>query len=189
MRTDRLGTSNDSRISRFRVRAPSFILSYKSFGLIDLNNDGWLVRSEWRGGEPGFTRLDNSRDNRLSRSDATATAPDGIGVASRSDSVQKAGWRAERTTSSVSSGTSKPAHFERAARLHAAGWILGIRPATERASHRARTSSSKPVGRCSRHALAQRYRGHRRNLLSVSSCSTPLLVKDRPGVRAPRLHF
>ena len=34
-----------------------------------MNHDGWLVRSEWRGTEDVFTRLDANRDNRLSHAE------------------------------------------------------------------------------------------------------------------------
>jgi hypothetical protein len=46
------------------------------FSNIDMNNDGWVTRSEWNMGSSDFTRLDLNRDNRISRfefeSDAAA---------------------------------------------------------------------------------------------------------------------
>ena len=50
-----------------------------------MNHDGWLVRSEWRGAEDGFTRLDGNRDNRLSRTEYDAEVT--------TDATRSAAWR------------------------------------------------------------------------------------------------
>ena len=68
---DRFDVNKDNRISRFEfdsiASASNSSSSYDRFAAVDLNHDGWLVRSEWRGAEDGFTRLDRNRDNRISR--------------------------------------------------------------------------------------------------------------------------
>jgi hypothetical protein len=70
---DRLDANMDNRISRFEfdsVATPSTpATSYDRFATVDLNRDGSLVRSEWRGAEDEFTRLDRNRDNRISRAE------------------------------------------------------------------------------------------------------------------------
>lgn len=72
---DRFDANRDNRISRFEfdtvatVSAPS---SNDRFATVDVNNDGSLTRSEWRGTEAGFTRLDANRDNHLSRAEYDA---------------------------------------------------------------------------------------------------------------------
>jgi hypothetical protein len=73
---DRFDVNRDNRISRAEfdnvvsVSNPSS--DHDRFATVDLNHDGWLVRSEWRGTEDGFTRLDGNRDNRLSRTEYDA---------------------------------------------------------------------------------------------------------------------
>jgi hypothetical protein len=72
---DRFDSNRDNRISRFEfdsVASASDPSSYDRFAAVDINNDGWLTRSEWRGTEPGFSRLDANRDNRLSRTEYDA---------------------------------------------------------------------------------------------------------------------
>jgi Ca2+-binding EF-hand superfamily protein len=68
---DRLDSNRDNRISRFEFEnaASEVGPDYDRFDVVDINNDGWLTRSEWRGSEAGFTRLDRNRDNRLSRNE------------------------------------------------------------------------------------------------------------------------
>ena len=57
----RFDTNNDNRISRFEfenVAAYSATIlrpPTTGFATVDLNHDGWLARSEWRGSEAGFT--------------------------------------------------------------------------------------------------------------------------------------
>ena len=73
---DRFDANRDNQISRYEFdtvatgsnRAPD----YDRFATVDLNHDGWLVRSEWHGAEDGFSRLDSNRDNRLSRTEYDA---------------------------------------------------------------------------------------------------------------------
>ncbi|HKY22909.1 MAG TPA: hypothetical protein VJM31_16970 [Vicinamibacterales bacterium] len=85
---NRLDSNSDNRISRYEFENvtsysrddPSSY--YDRFATVDVNHDGWLTRSEWRGSETGFTRLDANRDNRLSRPEydahvPAATAPSG----------------------------------------------------------------------------------------------------------------
>ena len=75
---DRIDVNNDNRISRFEFdniassndNDPSS--NYDRFATVDVNHDGWLTRSEWRGSEAGFSRLDTNRDNRLSRTEYDA---------------------------------------------------------------------------------------------------------------------
>ena len=76
---DRFDVNRDNRLSRFEFEngVPSSdrdsaqhdrdSAQHDRFASIDQNRDGWLTRSEWRGTETGFTRLDTNRDNRLSR--------------------------------------------------------------------------------------------------------------------------
>jgi len=73
---DQFDTNNDNRISRFEFENATDDSSsdFDRFEIVDRNNDGWLTRSEWRGSEAGFTRLDTNRDNRLSRNEYDATA-------------------------------------------------------------------------------------------------------------------
>jgi hypothetical protein len=111
---DRLDSNNDNRISRFEFEnAAAATDTYDRFDLVDINDDGWLTRSEWRGNEAGFSRLDRNRDNRLSRSeyDARTTTDDaphnaawrtgydrGIQegrAAGREDYVRRQGWDLE----------------------------------------------------------------------------------------------
>lgn len=78
---NRFDTNSDNRISRFEFENVSSYSDndpssyYDRFASVDVNHDGWLVRSEWRGSEPGFTRLDADRDNRLSRTEYDAEVP------------------------------------------------------------------------------------------------------------------
>jgi hypothetical protein len=75
---DRIDINNDNRVSRFEFENvassndtdPSS--EYDRFTTVDVNRDGWLTRSEWRGSEAGFSRLDTNRDNRLSRTEYDA---------------------------------------------------------------------------------------------------------------------
>lgn len=78
---NRFDTNSDNRISRFEFENVSSYSDndpssyYDRFAGVDVNHDGWLVRSEWRGSEPGFTRLDVDRDDRLSRTEYDAEVP------------------------------------------------------------------------------------------------------------------
>ena len=67
----RLDANRDNRISRFEFESDAASQSsrFDRFASVDANHDGWLVRSEWRGAEAAFTRLDTDRDNRLSRAE------------------------------------------------------------------------------------------------------------------------
>jgi hypothetical protein len=91
---NRLDVNRDNRISRFEfenIAGSNDDLSsqYDRFATVDVNHDGWLTRSEWRGSEVGFTRLDTNRDNRLSRNeyDAELQSP------SNSSTGRSAAWR------------------------------------------------------------------------------------------------
>ena len=93
---DRLDTNQDNRISRFEFETgdsyndnPSS--NYDRFAVVDQNHDGWLTRSEWRGTEAVFTRLDTNRDNRLSRSEYNAETTEAPG--SSSPGAHSAAWR------------------------------------------------------------------------------------------------
>jgi len=86
---DRFDVNRDNRISRSEfdnIATPSDTSSsYDRFATVDANHDGWLVRSEWRGTEAGFTRLDRNRDNRLSRTEYDAEVT--------TESSHSAAWR------------------------------------------------------------------------------------------------
>jgi Ca2+-binding EF-hand superfamily protein len=73
---NRIDTNNDNRISRFEFETVAghgdSPVQYDRFSNGDSNRDGWLTRSEWRGSEAVFTRLDANRDNRLSRAEYDA---------------------------------------------------------------------------------------------------------------------
>jgi len=68
---ERFDANRDNQISRYEfdtvATASKRPPDYDRFATVDLNHDGWLVRSEWHGAEDGFSRLDSNRDNRLSR--------------------------------------------------------------------------------------------------------------------------
>jgi len=86
---DRIDANRDNRISRFEfenVATESNPSSYYDrFAAVDMNHDGWLTRSEWRGSEAGFTRLDRNRDNRLSRTEYDAEVT--------TETTRSAAWR------------------------------------------------------------------------------------------------
>ena len=86
---DRFDANRDNRISRFEfdnVAAAADPSSYYDrFAAVDVNRDGWLTRSEWRGTEAGFTRLDANRDNRLSRTEYDAEVS--------TETTRSAAWR------------------------------------------------------------------------------------------------
>ena len=86
---DRFDTNRDNRISRFEFENVATAADpssyYDRFAAVDLNHDGWLVRSEWRGTEAGFSRLDRNRDNRLSRTEYDAEVTN--------DTTRSAAWR------------------------------------------------------------------------------------------------
>lgn len=86
---DRFDANRDNRISRFEfdnVAAAADPSSYDDrFAAVDVNRDGWLTRSEWRGTEAGFTRLDTNRDNRLSRTEYDAEVS--------TETTRSAAWR------------------------------------------------------------------------------------------------
>jgi hypothetical protein len=86
----RLDLNRDNRISRFEfddVAMQSNPSSYYDrFAMADVNHDGWLRRSEWRGSEASFTRLDTNRDNRLSRVEYDAEVTN--------ETARSAAWRA-----------------------------------------------------------------------------------------------
>ena len=86
---DRFDVNRDNRISRAEfdnvVTASDPSTYYDRFATVDLNHDGWLVRSEWRGTEAGFTRLDRDRDNRISRTEYDAEVTN--------DTARSAAWR------------------------------------------------------------------------------------------------
>ena len=86
---DRFDTNRDNRISRFEFETVATASNpsshYDRFATVDLNHDGWLVRSEWRGTEAGFTRLDRNRDNRLSRTEYDAEVT--------TETTRSAAWR------------------------------------------------------------------------------------------------
>jgi Ca2+-binding EF-hand superfamily protein len=86
---DRFDTNRDNRISRFEfetvANASTPSSNYDRFATVDLNHDGWLVRSEWHGSEDGFSRLDRNRDNRLSRTEYDAEAT--------TETTRSAAWR------------------------------------------------------------------------------------------------
>ena len=113
---DRFDVNRDNRISRYEFEnvatASDPTSSYDRFTTVDVNRDGWLTRSEWRGSEAGFSRLDSNRDNRLSRTEYDAeVAPEaersaawrtgydrGIQegrAAGREDFVRRQGWDIE----------------------------------------------------------------------------------------------
>jgi Ca2+-binding EF-hand superfamily protein len=81
---DRIDTNNDNRISRNEFGSVSNVdddddvddqgqqALRDRFTGADMNRDGYLSRSEWRGTEVMFTRLDTNRDNRLSRAEYDA---------------------------------------------------------------------------------------------------------------------
>ncbi len=70
---NRLDINNDNRISQFEFDNASVgSPAGDRFAFLDVNNDGWVMRSEWRGSQTAFSRLDTNRDNRLSRSEFTA---------------------------------------------------------------------------------------------------------------------
>ena len=88
---DRFDTNRDNRISRFEfdnVATASNPPSHDDdrFVIVDRNDDGWLSRSEWRGTEAEFTRLDTNRDNRLSRTEYDSELTN--------DTARSAAWRA-----------------------------------------------------------------------------------------------
>jgi Ca2+-binding EF-hand superfamily protein len=72
----RLDLNRDDRISRAEFDKVANMSSPSSdhdrFAAVDVNHDGWLVRSEWRDTEDAFTRVDANRDNRLSRTEYDA---------------------------------------------------------------------------------------------------------------------
>ena len=86
---DSFDTNRDNRISRTEfgnvATATDPSSYYDRFASVDVNHDGWLTRSEWRGGEGVFTRLDADRDNRLSRTEYDAEASD--------ETTRSAAWR------------------------------------------------------------------------------------------------
>jgi EF hand len=91
---NRLDVNRDNRISRFEfenIAGSNDDLSshYDRFATVDVNHDGWLTRSEWRGSEPGFTRLDTNRDNRLSRDEYDAE----LQSQSNGSTGRSAAWR------------------------------------------------------------------------------------------------
>jgi EF hand domain-containing protein len=87
---DRFDANRDNRISRYEFDNVATTLDpssdYDRFAIVDLNHDGWLRRSEWRGTEDGFTRLDTNRDNRLSRGEYDADVTN--------ETARSAAWRA-----------------------------------------------------------------------------------------------
>jgi hypothetical protein len=86
---DRFDANRDNRISRFEfdnvAAATDPSTYYDRFAAVDVNHDGWLTRSEWRGTEAGFTRLDANRDNRLSRTEYDAEVS--------TETTRSAAWR------------------------------------------------------------------------------------------------
>ena len=86
---DRFDVNRDNRISRAEFdnvgNASNPSSQYDRFATVDVNHDGWLVRSEWRGTEDGFTRLDGNRDNRLSRAEYDAEVT--------TETTRSAAWR------------------------------------------------------------------------------------------------
>jgi Ca2+-binding EF-hand superfamily protein len=86
---DRFDANRDNRISRSEfdnvAGAADPSTYYDRFAVVDVNHDGWLTRSEWRGTETTFTRLDSDRDNRLSRTEYDAEAS--------TDTTRSAAWR------------------------------------------------------------------------------------------------
>ena len=86
---DRFDANRDNRISRSEFNNVATVSDpssyYDRFAAVDLNNDGWLVRSEWRGSEAVFTRLDRNRDNRLNRSEYDADV--------KNETTRTAAWR------------------------------------------------------------------------------------------------
>lgn len=94
----RFDTNSDNRISRFEFENVASYSDndpssyYDRFATVDVNHDGWLARSEWRGSEDGFTRLDANRDNRLSRTEYDSELP--AEQASQSSRTTRSGaWR------------------------------------------------------------------------------------------------
>ncbi len=87
---DRFDANRDNRISRYEfdnvATASNPPSDYDRFATVDVNHDGWLRRSEWRGTEAGFTRLDTNRDNRLSRAEYDAELTN--------ETARSAAWRA-----------------------------------------------------------------------------------------------
>ncbi len=73
---NRLDQNRDGRISRAEFEHVADASSASSepdrFATVDVNHDGWLVRSEWRDAEDAFTRVDANRDNRVSRAEYDA---------------------------------------------------------------------------------------------------------------------
>lgn len=94
---NRFDTNSDNRISRFEFENVSTYSDndpssyYDRFATVDVNHDGWLVRSEWRGNEPAFRRSDVNRDNRLSRTEYDAEVP---ATAQSTPANRSAAWRA-----------------------------------------------------------------------------------------------
>ena len=121
---DRFDANRDNQISRyeFDTVAPASKRppDYDRFATVDLNHDGWLVRSEWHGAEDGFSRLDGNRDNRLSRMEYDAEV--------RTESARSAAWR---------SGFERGTHEGRAAgredQTRRQGWDLEGQRELERA--------------------------------------------------------
>ncbi len=95
---NRFDTNSDNRISRFEFENVASYSDndpssdYDRFATVDVNHDGWLTRSEWRGSETGFTRLDGNRDNRLSRTEYDAQVPTPA-AATSSPANRSAAWR------------------------------------------------------------------------------------------------
>ena len=94
---NRFDTNSDNRISRFEFENVASYSDndpssyYDRFATVDVNHDRWLTRSEWRGSENGFTRLDGNRDNRLSRTEYDAQVPAGAAVSTPTH--RSAAWR------------------------------------------------------------------------------------------------
>lgn len=85
---DRFDANRDNRLSRFEFESVSTttpLSNQERFAAVDLNRDGWLTRSEWRGSDAGFTRLDRNRDNRLNRAEYDAE--------NTNDTNRTAAWR------------------------------------------------------------------------------------------------
>jgi hypothetical protein len=94
-------TNSDNRISRFEFENVASYndddaSSYDRFAVVDVNHDGWLARSEWRGSEAGFNRLDTNGDNRLSHTEYDAEVPGGVQTQSTTmgATYRTAAWRA-----------------------------------------------------------------------------------------------
>jgi hypothetical protein len=82
----RLDLNRDNRISGFEFENDTAAYNDDRFATVDVDHDGWLRRSEWRGSEAAFTRLDTNRDNRLSRSEYDAEVTN--------ETARSAAWRA-----------------------------------------------------------------------------------------------